>query len=488
MEEKILKQPRSNAWKWILGILLVIVLLAVAAYMVVFRVNRFTLAVELEGEPEVFVEYGGSYTDPGAKAVLYGTLFLKDGMEPADAAVHISSDVREERVGRYTVTYTADFFDWTATAQRTVRVVDTESPVITLVESDGPLMAGTAYEEEGFTAMDNYDGDITDRVVRTESYGLVTYTVIDSSGNPAYVEREIPYYDPLPPEIHLEQGEHLVINTGTYFMDPGFSATDNVDGDMTDLVEVSGEVIWYEPGTYELTYSVTDSYENHTTVTRRVDVEAQPRPQTKNPDGKVIYLTFDDGPGPYTEQLLEVLAKYDVKATFFVIDTGYDSIMKKIVEQGHSIGIHSVSHDYHEIYSSPEAYFSDLHGMQDIIYENTGVRTTLVRFPGGSSNTVSCFNDGIMTTLTEAVQDAGFQYFDWNVDSNDAGGAKRATTVFDNVTNGVSKRNISVVLQHDIHPYSVEAVEDIIVWGLENGYTFLPLQSDSPNAHHSVNN
>ena len=321
-----------------------------------------------------------------------------------------------------------------------------------------------------------------------ESYGLVTYTVMDSSGNPAQVERKIPYYDPLPPEIVLTEGEHITIPVGTIFEDPGFTATDNVDGDMTEQVEVSGEVIWHIPGTYELVYTVTDEHENNTTVVRRVDVEAQPWPEIVKPDKKVIYLTFDDGPGPYTETLLEVLAKYNVKATFFVVDSGYDKVMKQIVEQGHSIGIHSVTHDYEEIYASPEAYFTDLHKMQDIIYENTGVRTTLVRFPGGSSNTISRFNQGIMTLLTEAVQNAGFQYFDWNVDSNDAGLARKKEMVVENVTEGLRWHPTAIVLQHDIHPFSVDAVEEIILWGLENGFTFLPLQPDSPNSHHGVAN
>ena len=87
-----------------------------------------------------------------------------------------------------------------------------------------------------------------------------------------------------------------------------------------------------------------------------------------------------------------------------------------------------------------------------------------------------------------AVQDAGFQYFDWNVDSNDAGGAKKAQTVFNNVTAGVSQNRVSVVLQHDIHDFSVDAVEDIIVWGLNNGYSFERLTENSPGVHHGVQN
>ena len=135
-----------------------------------------------------------------------------------------------------------------------------------------------------------------------------------------------------------------------------------------------------------------------------------------------------------------------------------------------------------------DAYFEDLYGMQEIIYENTGVRTHLLRFPGGSSNTISCFNEGIMTTLTQAVRDAGFRYFDWNVDSNDAGGAKKTETVVENVTKGIARQRLSVVLQHDIHEFSVEAVEKIIRWGLDQGYQFLPLEMDSPEFRHGVNN
>ena len=127
--------------------------------------------------------------------------------------------------------------------------------------------------------------------------------------------------------------------------------------------------------------------------------------------------------------------------------------------------------------------------MQDIIRRETGVETWLMRFPGGSSNTVSRrFSKGIMSTLTQAVQDAGFRYFDWNVDSDDAGSARTAKQVRENVIEGLKNHRVSVVLQHDIHDYSVDEVEDIILWAQDRGYQFLPLESDSPTAHHCVNN
>lgn len=260
-----------------------------------------------------------------------------------------------------------------AEAQRIVRVVDTVCPEIILApDTGGTLLPGTPYQEAGYRAIDNYDGDITDRVVRSEEYGKIIYAVTDSSGNPGYAEREVPYYDPIPPEITLEGDADMAITTGTFYQEPGYSALDNVDGDLTQQVQVDGEVDWLTPGTYSVTYTVTDGYKNTTTVTRTVEVQAVPRPEVVWPEGKVIYLTFDDGPGPYTEQLLDVLDSYGVKATFFVTNRGYGEMMKEIVDRGHSIGIHTMSHVYERIYASPEAYLR-------ICW---GCRTLFTRIPG----------------------------------------------------------------------------------------------------------
>jgi peptidoglycan/xylan/chitin deacetylase (PgdA/CDA1 family) len=287
----------------------------------------------------------------------------------------------------------------------------------------------------------------------------------------------------------LEGGEEYVVPVGTKYREPGFSAIDNVDGDLTGKVIVEGQTNWLVPGTYPITYTVTDAYENTTTVTRNVIMQPAERPETVYPEQKTIYLTFDDGPGPYTGKLLNILDKYQIKATFFVMDTGEYDLMKQIVERGHSIGIHTMTHNYREVYASPDAFFKDLYGMQDLIYEHTGVKTTLMRFPGGSSNEISIgICPGIMSTLTEAVQDAGFQFFDWNVLSGDAGDTTKTREVYNYVVNAASQLDVAVVLQHDIHSYSVAAVEDIILWGLENGYQFLPLQENSPGYHQLVAN
>lgn len=490
MNEQVIEKPRRRVLFWIAVSLAALVLIAGIAAVAVQLINEYTLEMYLCGDSEITLGYGERYNDPGIDIVFRGTILQKEGVIPHDTEFFCENPVDNETVGTYKIVYTAKFRKWTASQTRTVHIVDTIAPVITLNSVEGHYtLPGEAYEEEGFTAVDGYDGDITDRVTVAEKDGIVTYTVEDSSGNQTSVQREIYYYDPVPPELKLVGNAVVYLIYGVSYKEPGYSATDNIEGDITDKVTVSGSVDSYSPGNYTLTYTVSDEYENVVSLTRTVVVRPKPyTPPTVTPDGRVIYLTFDDGPGVYTDQLLAVLAKYNVKVTFFVVDNGRYGDLKKIAAAGHSIGIHTISHDYKKIYANEDAFFAEVYALQDIIYKQTGVTTTLLRFPGGSSNTVSKFNPGIMSRLTVAVQNAGFQYFDWDVDSCDAGGAKTAQEVFEKVVNGCSRRRVSIVLQHDIKGFSVEAVEKIIIWGIENGYRFLPLDSTSPGAHHGVNN
>jgi len=485
--EQTVVKSSGRARKTALRAALVLALLA-AVFAGLFYSNNFRFYLELTGEEEYLLEYGEDYQEPGVRPVLTGKWLFVNGYSPEKIPVQITADIQQDRLGRYTVDYSAEFLFWSASAQRSVRVVDTQPPVITLVDTDYSVVPGQPYEEEGFTAIDNYDGDISDHVHASEEDGIVTYVVMDSSGNLAYAEREIPYFDPEAPVITLTGGENLTLTCGTIYAEPGFAASDNVDGDLTAEVAVEGEVLWYQPGTYEVVYTVADLFGNVTQKIRTVEIQGVARPEVKWPNGKVIYLTFDDGPGPSTNQLLDLLKRYGVKATFFVTGSGSSGELWRMYTEGHGIGMHTMSHDYDSIYASPEAFFTDLYAIQDVIYRNIGVRPTLMRFPGGGSNMVSSYNEGIMSILTEAVQDAGFQYFDWNVDSKDAGGAKTADEVYRNVINGVKYNSASIVLQHDIHGYSVDAVERIIQWGLANGYTFEALTPSSPTAHHPINN
>jgi peptidoglycan/xylan/chitin deacetylase (PgdA/CDA1 family) len=171
-----------------------------------------------------------------------------------------------------------------------------------------------------------------------------------------------------------------------------------------------------------------------------------------------------------------------------VVNYGYNDVIGKEYAAGHTVGVHSATHDYHTIYASEDAYFEDLQAMNDIIYAQTGSYADLIRFPGGSSNTISSFNPGIMTRLTKAVEERGYTYFDWNVSSEDAGGTTDPDVVYQNVIDGIQRHEKSVVLMHDSKGYTVEAVERIVLWCLDNGYELRPLTKDSPTAHHGVSN
>lgn len=189
-------------------------------------------------------------------------------------------------------------------------------------------------------------------------------------------------------------------------------------------------------------------------------------------EDNIIYLTFDDGPGNYTCEFLDILKKYHIKATFFITGNDYDDeIIKRIYNEGHTIGLHSYSHKYDEIYKSEEAFFKDIDKIKNKVFKIVGISPNLIRFPGGSSNTVSKFNNGIMTRLTELIASKGYFYVDWNVDSNDIGKIG-SSEIFKNVISSLEEKKTYIVLMHDIVFESADALEKIIKYGLENGYKF----------------
>lgn len=208
---------------------------------------------------------------------------------------------------------------------------------------------------------------------------------------------------------------------------------------------------------------------------------------------KTIYLTFDDGPSPRTPEVLKILRDNGVKATFFVTHISGKSshYMKDIVAEGHTIALHSYTHDYDKIYASEEAYFADLQQISDLVYSETGVRTNLIRFPGGSSNIVSRFNPGIMTRLTQQVTDKGYVYFDWNVVSGDANrGGATAQQIINNCRKVSKKSDAVIVLMHDSAEKrtTVEALPEVIAYYKAAGCKFAALTESTPPAHQRVAN
>ena len=228
--------------------------------------------------------------------------------------------------------------------------------------------------------------------------------------------------------------------------------------------------------------------------------DKRPANYPSNDGDKVCYLTFDDGPSTsVTTRILETLDKYDAKATFFVAN-GSKSMLTKIKDGGHAIGLHTDTHDYN-IYKSKEAYFKDLNAISDKVYEAVGVRSKIIRFPGGSSNTVSKSRcKGIMSVLVEEVEKQGYAYFDWNVDSNDANSSKMEVidgkkrtpkaTIVSSVLNSAKGKDKICVLMHDIavKTTTADALPEIIEGLRDMGYRFEALTTSSPVFHMKVNN
>ncbi|MBR0140112.1 MAG: polysaccharide deacetylase [Firmicutes bacterium] len=194
---------------------------------------------------------------------------------------------------------------------------------------------------------------------------------------------------------------------------------------------------------------------------------------------KVVFLTFDDGPSKNTAELLDILKKYNVKASFFVtaLNKEYLDLIAREHKEGHTVGVHSYTHDYGLIYSSDEAFWDDSAKMNDVIEEKTGERAKFMSFPGGTGNRVSMdYNIGIMTRLSEHAADKGFEYIDWNATGGDSEGVTDTAEIYQNVIDGIEQKNVAVVLLHDSYGFTVAAVEDIIVYCLDRGYTLMPLR------------
>lgn len=212
----------------------------------------------------------------------------------------------------------------------------------------------------------------------------------------------------------------------------------------------------------------------------------------EKPD-KIVYLTFDDGPNRYTTpKILKILEENEVKATFFELKPAKKDLdlTERILNEGHTLAIHGYKHKYDEIYVSEEAYHENLDKLRNLFFQKFGVWCTLTRFPGGSSNMVSAYNPGIMTKLSKKLDGWGYHYFDWNVSSGDAGGAKNSRDVLRNFKNEISGRRANVVLMHDFYKNdkTIDALDQVIKYGKKKGYTFLPLTASTEEVHHKVNN
>lgn len=273
-------------------------------------------------------------------------------------------------------------------------------------------------------------------------------------------------------------------------LNAGVEVTDNSLEDIKYKVD-DQKLDTSKEGTYEVIYSAKDRSGNKVTAKRKIEV-IKKIGSDKQSNEKVVYLTFDDGPSANTKKIMDILAQYDAKATFFVTgrNQDYNYLIKDAYKAGHTIALHTYCHDYPTVYASVDAYFDDLNKVGQMVKKEIGFVPHYIRFPGGSSNTVSRrYCPGIMSILTKEVIEKGYQYYDWNGDSTDASG--NHVPVNKLIRNGtLCHDNNVMILCHDTQAKdtTVQALPSIIEHYKNLGYTFKGIDDATYAPHQSVNN
>lgn len=200
---------------------------------------------------------------------------------------------------------------------------------------------------------------------------------------------------------------------------------------------------------------------------------------------KAVYLTFDDGPSNLTPKVLDLLDQYNAKATFFVVcknNEEYAEYLSEIVKRGHTLALHSYSHNYNVIYASEDAFLDDYEKVYDWVVENTGYTPSLFRFPGGSNNGSSY----VMNDIIDEMHRRGFEYFDWNVSSGDGSNLTTTSNIIDNICSNVGNVKNPIVLMHDGSGKNatLSALPSVLEYLSDNGYEFLSLDKSVEPVHY----
>lgn len=455
--------------------------LIVIFLLLILLVYLFIPKIYLKGDKNKEINYNEEYIEDGYKA----KFLFKDITDK----IIVNSNLDNKHIGKYQIVYHLKYGFIKIKRIRKIIVVDKIAPVINTEDDLIKVCPNKDTPDISYTAIDEYDGDITSKVISSYKDNKILLLVNDSSNNLTEKIIDVKKIDDEAPKITLKGNNTMYINIGVKYTEPGYIAIDNCDGDLSDKVEVSGNVLT-KAGSYKVSYMVTDSSGNKSEVVRTVIVRSSNLYNSGSISSGTIYLTFDDGPNEGTTNIiLDVLKEEGIKATFFVTCNGPDYLIKRIYDEGHTIALHTATHNYAYVYSSVDNYFNDLNRVSTRVKNITGYDAKIIRFPGGSSNTVSRnYHVGIMTTLTGMVLDKGYRYFDWNVDAMDASSARSSSDVYNNVTNNLSKSRSNVVLMHDTKTITRDALRNIIRYGKINGYNFEKIEMDTYMIRHGVNN
>ena len=455
------------------GIILASVLICL--YMLVLSLFVFFPKINLVGDTDIVLSYDDSYEELGYESKIYDKIL-------------IDSNVKDGVVGDYEVKYYYDFLGVRVNRKRNISIVDNESPKLEIEQKVLNICPNQDVPDVKYSAIDGYDGDITSNVEKEVLSEEIFLKVKDSSGNYSIDSIKIIREDKEKPVIKLKGSSYMYLNYGQRYYEPGYEVSDNCGNNLSDRVKITGNV-GVNLGTYNITYEVVDDSGNKNSVTRKVVVGNSIVDKGIVHTGS-IYLTFDDGPNEgTTNMILDVLKEEGVKATFFVTCNGPDYLIKRMYDEGHTVALHTATHNYSYVYSSVDNYYRDLYQVRDRVKRITGIDSKIIRFPGGSSNTVSRnFKVGIMTELSNLLLHDGYRYYDWNVDSNDAGSARSSSDVYYNVTSNLYINRENMVLMHDIKSITAYALRDIIRFGKNSGYTFNKIDMDTYMVRHGLNN
>ncbi|WP_297054851.1 polysaccharide deacetylase family protein [uncultured Dubosiella sp.] len=472
MTMKRKKKKRRLRLGRLLAVLCIPLLLIAGIYVIYLNFNPVQLYSR-----DVVAEYKEKY-DPKSniKFVFRGS---KDD-------VKIDGNIDTNKKGEYPIKYV--YNDHSATAR--INVKDTKPPELALKDTyidmttdfDPSSLVDSA-EDAGKI---KYSYDFDKATIDERGKHKVSVTAEDEDGNS--VTKTATLYreeDTKAPQLK-DRKQTLSIMQGQLVSPDMLKVEDEFDPSPKIEIDDSSYDST-EPGEGTVTFTVSDRSGNSDTITLPLNVKKDPAYGKK-----VVYLTFDDGPSRNTKKILDILNKYDAKATFFVTGNHpeFNDYIKEAYKDGNTIGLHTYTHDYATLYSSKDAYYKDLQQISDMVEDLTGEKSMIIRFPGGSSNMISAqYTPHIMSELTQEVRDKGYQYFDWNVDSTDASGNNvPAAQIVEHAT-GSDEQYINILMHDtDAKNTTVEALEEIIKYYKDQGYVFLGLDTSSYPAHHTVQN
>lgn len=410
------------------------------------------------------------------------------GFSLYDDPVNIENQVDSTKPGSYEVVYTL----YQQSEKLSVEVKDSTPP--TVRAQNLTRLWPSMVEVEDFIVSWNDASNVSFEFVEQPNWQIginpIQIKATDTYGNETILMQEVTFIliDNTAPSIEVngrlevEQGKSLSLGI------PGLEIFDDCDPNLKLTTELDENPI-YELGDYEIQATLCDQSGNKTETIIPIRIV----PIKDHANARYIYMTFDDGPSQHTNKVLDILNRYGVKASFFVtgMNLEYADRIQEAYLQGHTIGLHTYSHQYSQIYASVESYFNDLDQIQEVVKEQTGVSTSFIRFPGGSSNLVSRhYHEGIMSQLANEVEAKGYQYFDWNSSVEDAVLGHDANDILVTGKAQTELQGDLMLLLHDGtgNQATVDVLEELIIYYLKQGYVFKPIDSTTTPIHHQIFN